>query len=91
MREDEKSVNQCYAAEAPIAMTNQQPRKAPKVPLFVIKMRHHEEYWTCSSEHGSGWNSRPKQSFSPSELATQVGLLAREFWCDITIIQLAVS
>ena len=90
MRDDERSVNQC-CAESPMGMTNQQPQKAPKVPLVVIRMRHQEEYWTCSSEHGSGWNSHPKQSFSPSELATQVGLLARQFWTDITIIQLAVS
>ena len=94
MREKTREESENCAAEMPrdVGLVGMTPtRSGPQVPLFVIKMRNREQYWTCSSEHGSGWNNQPKQSFSPSELATQVGLLAREFWTDISIIQLSVS
>lgn len=89
MRDEEK----CCGSEAMAPMTNMASRgPTPLIPLFVIRKRHQEQYWNCSSEHGSGWNDRhPKQSFSPSELATQVGHLARENWCDIVVIQLICS
>lgn len=84
MRDDEKQAKFVAQCSAP-----QTTPGSSRIPLFVIRKLDQEQYWTCSSEHGSGWHpGNPRQSFSPSELATQVGLLAREFWNDIVIIQL---
>lgn len=93
MRDEEKC---CNESSGPVAMAagprGVRERTPPFVPLFVIRKRDQEQYWCCSSEHGSGWSDgTPKQSFSPSELATQIGLLAREFWNDVTIIRLICS
>lgn len=44
-----------------------------KSGLFVIKKSDCEQYWTCSLEHGSGWNPHvPKQAFTKSELSKEV-------------------
>ena len=41
--------------------------------LYVIKKSSCEQYWMCSSVHGTGWNPHhPKQAFSKSELAKEV-------------------
>lgn len=48
-----------------------------KSGLFVIKKSDCDQYWTCSREHGSGWNpKRPKQSFSKSELSKEIFRMA---------------
>ena len=43
------------------------------VSLFIIAQRGRRMYWTCSTEHGCGWNSVAKQSFSKSELVREIG------------------
>lgn len=60
--------------------------------LFVIKQRGRDLFWTCSAEHGSGWNSNnPKQSFSPSELVKEIRRLIDEKWfTDIEVCELIV-
>lgn len=41
--------------------------------LFVIKKSDCDQYWLCSSEHGSGWHEGyPKQAFSRSELTKEM-------------------
>ena len=58
--------------------------------LFVIKQRGRNLFWTCSAEHGSGWNDgNPKQSFSPSELVKEIRRLIDESWfTDIEVCEL---
>ncbi len=62
----------------------------PVSKLFVIKQRHRELYWCCSSEHGSGWNpGNPKQSFSPSELTRELRRFIDDgIWTDVEVLQL---
>jgi hypothetical protein len=61
-----------------------------RIPLFVIKKKGQEQFWACSSEHGSGWCDRhPKQSFTKSELAKEIHrLIDRDWFTDIEILQL---
>lgn len=55
--------------------------------LFVIRKRGQDQYWTCSSEHGSGWHDRhPKQAFSPSELAREIRRLIDQGWMAEVVI-----
>jgi len=57
-----------------------------KTKLFLIRQSANGHYWTCSSEHGTGWVSVPKQAFSPSELTRNLRLLIDNEWfstCEI--------
>lgn len=60
--------------------------------LFVIKQRGRNLFWTCSAEHGSGWNEgNPKQSFSPSELVKEIRRLIDGKWfTDIEVLELRI-
>lgn len=63
--------------------------------LFVLRKRNggkgDYDYWTCSSEHGTGWCRNPKQSFSPSELTREIWRLIDNGWfVDCEIVELAV-
>jgi hypothetical protein len=62
------------------------------LPLFVIKQIGREMYWTCSSEHGSGWQEGdPKQAFTKSELSKEVyRLIDKGWWVDCEIKQLGI-
>lgn len=60
-----------------------------KTKLYIIKKYTQEQYWTCSTEHSTGWATRPKQAFSPSELTREIRrLIDNDWWCDCTIIEL---
>lgn len=61
-----------------------------RTKLYVIRQRGRTLYWTCSTEHGGGWNDgRPKQSFSPSELTRELRRLIDEDWfTDCEILEL---
>jgi hypothetical protein len=61
-------------------------------PLFVIKQIGRPMFWTCSSEHGSGWNPGvPKQSFTKSELQKEIfRLIDKGWWIDCEVIQLGI-
>ena len=63
-----------------------------KTRLFVVRKRFQEQFWTCSSEHGSGWNDgHPKQSFSPSELTREIRRLIDQGWMtDLIVIELTI-
>ena len=60
-----------------------------RLRLFVIR-NGEGQYWTCSSEHGSGWHGdQPKQAFSPSELARTIRLLIDQgWWQDCEVLEL---
>jgi hypothetical protein len=60
--------------------------------LFVIRQKRTGYYWTCSSEHGSGWQPKqPKQSFTKSELSKEIYRLIDQGWfVDCDILQLSV-
>lgn len=65
-----------------------------RVDLFVIcrDQPHERQYWAMSSEHGCGWCDRPKQSFSPSELRSQLAFLVEKGWIDgATVRQLDIA
>lgn len=67
-----------------------------KTSLFVIERYNGNGeflYWTCSSEHGSGWNPRyPKQAWSRSELANEIRLMIeRGTFTDCTIRELSLA
>ena len=58
------------------------------IDLFVIRKRDAQQYWLCSSEHGSGWNDKqPKQTFSKSELAKEVFRLIEKGWFVPIVIE----
>ncbi len=62
------------------------------IPLFIIKKLNAEQYWSCSTEHGTGWNpNEPKQAFSKSELVHEIHRLAYEgYFTNIAVIQLKI-
>jgi len=48
-----------------------------RMHLFVIKKADQDQYWNCSTVHGTGWHPHyPKQAFSKSELAVEISRLA---------------
>ncbi len=79
----------------PIQQPQRKESRNMRSRLFAIKKRGQNQYWNNSSEHGCGWNDRhPKQSFSPSELTTQVRLLIDQEWfveCEIIELQLPTT
>lgn len=64
--------------------------------LFVIRScatsgDGKQQYWSCSTEHGTGWCSVPKQSFTKSELSGQVfDIIEHGHFQDMEIIELRV-
>jgi len=60
--------------------------------LFVIKKRYQDQFWCCSTEHGSGWSEgHPKQSFSPSEVTKEIRRLIDSHWNDVILIELKLE
>jgi hypothetical protein len=65
--------------------------------MYVIEMpavgpSGKPSYWTRSAEHGTGWIDRPKQAFSPSELAAEIKwMIEHELSGDWTIRQVALA
>lgn len=54
-----------------------------ELKLFLIERPSSSggpSYWTCSTEHGSGWSPVPKQAFSPSELTAEIRRLIDQGW-----------
>jgi len=68
------------------------PHRPSDSRLFVIRKVGQAQYWTCSPEHGSGWNVlHPKQAFSKSELSKEIFRLIDLGWfCPIEIIELKI-
>ena len=79
-------VNECSAMPSPKSTTRNSG-------LFVIRQLGRDMYWTCSSEHGCGWNpSSAKQSFSKSELTRQIAqMIDNDQFTNVEIIQLRLS
>lgn len=67
-----------------------------KTRLYVIEQsgraEHDRVFWSCSSEHGCGWNpGNPKQAFSPSELTAQLrSMIDHGYICDVIVRELFV-
>ena len=64
------------------------------INLFVIETTGTERlFWTCSSEHGCGWQPhQPKQAFSKSELCKQLASMIENgtLPISVTIRQLGI-
>lgn len=64
--------------------------------LFVIRTTSKSDakpqYWSCSTEHGTGWCAQPKQAFTKSELSKEIfQIIDRGWFQSIEIVELQIG
>lgn len=79
-------------AELREQLKHEEQSRPVRCRMFAIRLRGRQLYWTCSSEHGSGWHPRyPKQAFSKSELAQQImQMIEHRTFTDCEIVELSM-